>query len=228
MSCAFIQDDLYNYLKTELDPYDFNMYLADFARDIGIPKIDEDSCVSELDDEQMEQFKKWLEDENKAEEFVREDPMYAPAYLLLRAQKKLPPGSWLVHFTNHVFDDFTVGATIDNLALSVWTEKKAQVNCEVNLTDQIGLHEVVFGFAFDANESHLLHKGKKYGRNAVLFRSDCAVVAWHYGDEENQAIFPLCSEYDVVILENVRDGISIDEREFRTFPEAIRYIEGKR
>jgi hypothetical protein len=70
------------------------------------------------------------------------------------------------------------------------------------LTDSIGSWSVVYGFAFNADARNVLSwsNREKYGKNAVLFQSDGAVEAWHYGDEERQVIFPLCSEYNVIPL----------------------------
>jgi hypothetical protein len=100
----------------------------------------------------------------------------------------------------------------------------------------IGAYEVVFGFALEASEAarHARSYSKKYGRSVILFRCDCAVLAHHDGDDERQAVFPLCSEYDVVSL--VGDGyggftlgsvVDGEDVEFNSLEAALDYYESR-
>jgi hypothetical protein len=115
-------------------------------------------------------------------------------------------GLWAIHFTNEdPFDAFSQGATIPRLALSTWWEKKEQARCPENISDQLGTYEYVYIFAFDALDRGVINRGSKYGKNAVLFQTDAAVKAYHSGDDENQLIIPVCSEYNMIPL-NLHEG----------------------
>jgi hypothetical protein len=227
-----IQDRLAGYLSIEIDPYDFDHFLSEWAEDRDIELPDE-TYVHDLTDAQRADFEKWLRAEEKASEYMQEMPAEAPAYLHFGDVEKLPRGTWLIHFSDSPFRDFEYGATMDRLALSTWWKNKTRVDCRKNLTDDIGDFERVYGFAYRAERlarKSSIHSG--YGKHAVLFRSDAAVEVWHYGDEQNQVIFPLCSEYDAYSLIDIRDGISCecDGDELMSFPtlgDVIRYAETK-
>ncbi len=136
-----------------------------------------------------------------------EDPFGSPPYLTLNDAKKLPESQWLVHFTDaSVFKAFDRGATLEGLHLSTWRRAKTFVQCPKNLDwESLGIYDVVFGFAYRAEEftgqrgmAKLAARQKIYGDTTLLFQSDCAVEAYHSGDEEWQAVFPLCSERNLV------------------------------
>ncbi len=224
--CLEIQKWLVSYLNTGLDPYDFTMFIQEWAEEAledddtpeefrpGLQRaIDEDLSAGDLSPEELKRFEEWLRENDKPAEFFRIDPYGSPAYLTLDDAKALPAGTWCVHFTDATpFTAFDRGATLEGLHLSTWSRKKTFVECPKNLDwNKIGIYDVVFGFAFQAS-SFFLGRGtgrgpasfqvsKKYGRNAILFRTDCGVEAWHHGDEERQVIFPLCSERDLVPFE---------------------------
>lgn len=228
MNCQQIQDELYQYLSTEIDPFDFEDYLAEYAEGWGLDA----ETVADLDPQQLKEFTKWLKSAGKDVQFVMADPIYSPAYLTLKAERKLPPGSWLIHFTNKRIEKFRYGTTIEGMHLSVFKKNKAEANCKRNLSDEIGLYEVVFGFAFDADTRNVLSYADKYGSNAVLFQCDCAVSAYHYGDEERQVIFPLCSEYNLIMVHDVAGGLTVETEEgddvhFPTVDAVINYVENR-
>ena len=185
--------------------------------------------------EDLKRFKEWLAKHDKGQQWVSEDPYGAPAYLTLTWPKLLPAKTWLIHFTNEApFDAFDRGATLDGLALSTWRKEKIKADCRKNLTDELGSFDYVYGFAMTAYwKGFNLHSySSKYGKNAVLFQCDVALEATHFGDEEKQVIFPICSEYNMVPLWNVRDGLRIrfedsddDGLEFDTLQNLIDYIE---
>jgi hypothetical protein len=120
------------------------------------------------------------------------------------------------------------------MALSRGKAKKVEAGCDRNLGDELGDFDYVYGFAFTAywKQMHLYSYSKKYGKHAVLFQCDVALEATHSGDEENQVIFPICSEYNVIPLWNVQDGLRIrfkdsedDGLEFDSLKDLIDYIE---
>lgn len=228
-----LQDWFYQYLKMEVDPYDFNNYLPEWAEAERIRGIDSETTPHDLKPAQLKKFEKWLRETEKGIDWVSTGDIYAPAYLYFNEVSKMPEGSWGIHFTRaESFDVFDRGTTLEGLALSTHKNKKDVASCPKNLTDDIGTAEVVFGFAFPALERNVLRRGlDKYGRNAVLFQTDGAVRAWHIGDEEYQMIFPLCSEYNVIPLIEPKPGdiqVGTEGGEvatFQTLEDVIAYAE---
>lgn len=217
--CQKIQDWLFDYLSTDIDPYDFPRdYVQDWARDAGLEEIadDHESSADSLTKEQLAEYTKWLHESDAKYRWLDEDPVGSAPYLTLKYPKKMPPGTWCVHFTDaEPFDSFDRGATLDGLHLTRCGNDRTKVfvECPKNLDfEHVGSHEMVFGFAFRASNFYgrsygpFRHKQKKYGETALLFRVDCAVEAYHTGDNEEQVIFPLCAEYDVTAFGMRADG----------------------
>jgi hypothetical protein len=234
-----VQNWLFDYLDIDLDPYDFTRELQAWAEAEEVSAdwkgnpIDRDTTPHELTDRQRKAFKEWLIDHEKGIEWVSTGDIYAPAYLYFNEVKKLPAGTWCVHFSEQSFDVFESGTTLEGLALSTHKKTKDIVDCKKNLGPDIGTFEVVFGFAFEADTRDVGWRGQKYGNHAVLFKTDGGVRAWHIGDEEDQVIFPLCSEYDVIPLGEIGGGVIVCNYEgadgeglqFDTIQALIRYIE---
>lgn len=234
------QEWLASYLDIDLDPYDFTHELETWAKGAKVKKdgsgrkIDMDTSAGDLSETQLEAFKQWLIKNHKGEDWVSTGAIDVPAYLYFDEVKRLPVGTWCIHFTSaDAFDVFERGTTLEGLALSTHKREEDVVDCEKNLTDEIGSAEVVYGFAFLASDRNVLQAGQKYGRNAVLFQTDAGVRAWHIGDEEYQVIFPLCSEYNVIPMYGPRPGeITIGtedggEETFGSLDEVIAYVEGR-
>lgn len=236
-----VQEYLFSYLTPPggLDPYDFNRYLREWAESPwtkGGFDLPEEVVVSDLKKDQVEDFKRWLIDHDKAADWLGSgDVFYAPAYLFFSEVEKMPKGTWGIHFTNEPFKAFDRGATLEGLALSSWKKEKAKAQCPKNLSDDLGTFEYVFGFAFDATGHDVLSAGrKKYGKNAVLFQTDAGVLVYHSGDEEYQLIFPICSEYNVIPLFLGSGKIVIptqddkEEVEFDSLEEVLEYVQDEK
>jgi hypothetical protein len=153
----------------------------------------------------------------------------------MQAEQKLPLGTWLAHFTRVPggFSEFDRGTTLEAMHLSTHRVHKAKANCKYNLSDDASLYEVVFGFAFTADEAaaHPRAYQRKYGANVVIFQSDCAVLAYHDWDDEYQAVFPACSEYNVIGLYGNDYGSFTgeteagDDIEFDSLRDALTYVQ---
>jgi hypothetical protein len=241
-----VQQFLYNYLAGGIDPYDFPQYmLKQWGEEIG-REIDDDTYPSDLNAKDIEGFRKWLVDNEKGIEFVEKDPYGSPAYLTLNEAKKMPTGTWGIHFTNKSpFESFDYGATLEGLHLSTWNQQKVGADCSKNLdVEKMSAYEHVFFFAFEAlgggaglrHSVAVIRQGVgKYGRNAVLFQTDAAVRAWHIGDEEHQLIVPACSEYNVVGIVDVDpsslrclyEGSEDEGADFESLEALIAYIESE-
>jgi acyl carrier protein len=227
------QKYLYEYLKIEIDPYDMpHKFLEEWAEEVGV-KIDDDDFADVLTPNQLKAYEAWLVENEKGIELVTQDPADAPAYLTIQSPKIMPRGTWAIHFTgSEPFKAFQQGATIPRLALSTWWKEKERARCPENITDQLGTYEYVYIFAFDAIKRDVIWHGAKYGRNAVLFQTDGAVEARHIGDEEDQLIIPACSEYNMIQIRGIGEGISCgfddsDEEglSFDTIKDLISYVE---
>lgn len=241
------QEWLANYLDIAIDPYDFMDYLPEWAEESRIRKdsrgmaIDRETSAQDLSPRQLKSFTDWLIKNRKGEELVGTGAIHGvPAYLYFDEVSRLPAGTWLVHFTSaNPFEAFERGTTLEGLALSTHKREKDEVDCLKNLTDEIGIYDAVYGFAFEAQGGRVAghrmdvmsHGLSKYGDNAVLFQTDAGVRAWHIGDEEYQVIFPLCSEYNVIPMLNPDPAeIKIEtetgeEAVFGNLAELIGYVE---
>lgn len=230
------RDYLFDYLSIDVDPYDFAHYLPEWFRDTD--EVDPTEYVEELGEAKLERFKKWLIDNKKGYEYADEMPYESPAYLHMSAEKKLPRGTWCAHFSNSPFDRLEYGATIEGLHLSTWRRdrKSAPAKCPDNLSLDRAPFEVVYGFAYLLSSFRDVREpASKYGRYIILFQTDEGILAHHYGDEEKQVIFPLCSEYNVrhIVFDSASGQVVAQthggrEVPFPSVPEVVRYVETKR
>lgn len=221
--------ELRDYLNQVPQPEDFPYLIRDWSGD------EEDyRDLDELDDEERAAFAKWLAKNDDAMRLeLLEIPHEVPAYVFFRDAKTLGENAWCVHFTNaKAFDAFDRGANLKTLALSTHYPPET-AHCNINLDDEIPIEERVYAFAYPAKDVSTPEgaaRGRRYGRNAVLFQTDAAVSAFHITDRERQALFPVCSERHlhairfeaarVVLLG--RDGQ--DVRAFPTLPVLIKYL----
>lgn len=168
---------------------------------------------------------------------------------------------WCLHLTKaSPFTAFDRGAcpARGNFALSR-KQRPVVAECPSNLTRN--WFDAVYGFAFPINtqgevitwqrperlvrglfevdemfDSNFSRKIGKYGgtlgTNAVLFKTDDAVLAYHKTDDETQVIFPICSEYSAIALTNLQgsgygDAITPEGlKPFRSLLEVIRAVDG--
>jgi hypothetical protein len=213
MSGADLAQELADYLNTDIDPYDFQYLLPEWweASD-GDPDIDPDDLdVGTLGEDDLKQFTEWIRTSDDLRRVMQEGATDSPSYLFFRDAKPLGENVWLVHFSNAHFLNFQKGATLDNLALSRHSKVKQDVDCSLNADDEEGMLSRVYGFAYKLSDVVTNRKSFKdaiewYGERAVVFRTDSAVGAYHVGDDENQAIFTLCTEQDVMPVEFATNG----------------------
>lgn len=204
---------LASYLATDVDPYDFGFAIEEWGDSIGLPGLEND--FESLTDAQQKAFVQWLSKDYRrnAHRLGAEEGARILPYLLFSDPRPLPRGSWLLHFTrSSPFDSFDRGATLEYLALSTHVTP-TRAKCPDNLSEYGGgPFEVVFGFGFHAalngqlTGTNFRAAARKYGGNAVLFRTDLAVLAHHDSDNEYQAIFPICSEYDAVAIRDINSS----------------------
>jgi hypothetical protein len=236
-----LAEELAGYLNIEVDPYDFGWLLTDWN-----PAL-EDVQVDELSDEDRAAFTAWLREPrytrgsvhgSPVDEAMRGDPLGVPSYLYFRDARPLGEGAWCVHFTARAFSTFKQGATIEMLGLSTHYQEKAQVSCERNLDEEIGLFERVYGFAFSVDQltraGHIRQARKKYGFSAILFQTDAGVSAYHVSDDEQQVVFPLCSEWNEheITFENGSSEVWLtrpgeDDLPFKSLEAVTAYLEAE-
>lgn len=169
---------------------------------------------------------------------------------------------WCLHLTKaSPFTSFDRGVSpsVGNFALSR-KQRPVVAECPSNLTRN--WFDAVYGFAFPITtrgevitwqlpgrlvrglfevdemfDSNFSTKVGKYGggtgaTNAVLFKTDDAVLTHHKTDDEAQVIFPICSEYSAIALTNLQgsgygDVITPEGlKPFRSLLEVIRAVDG--
>jgi len=176
---AILRDYLRYPKKHGLDPYDFQEYLGEYFDDVGQPEGEVPEYPEDMTEEQLADFREWLEKNRMGERRVSDDPVLAPSYLHLDYEKVVPPTTWLVHFSDAAGDIATEGfqsgtPDIQNLGLTTMLKKQGP-----------GWN---FAFVADSKEAKSAAASGKYGKHAVLFLS-AGVQAYHWGDEESQVIF---------------------------------------
>lgn len=195
---------LRDYLKQGLDPNDYAQMLEDYLLQTHSlpPDFPSDApyeYLEQMNETQLVGFKKWLE----GKDLTMEGDAYAPSYSHLEYQKTVPPGTWLIHFSDESVNIRNKGFEYgheDMRSLGLTTQFK-------NRQEQAG-----WNFAFEALSKHAQKAAhdSHYGSEAILFRS-AGVAAYHYGDEENQVIFKGQDARDLVYLERTagQDEFSI-------------------
>lgn len=195
---------LADYLRTEVDPYDFGWLLPEYVAASGshAPGLDPEAPEEFLSTEQGQRlvrgFEAWLMGVVFTRRDVVDDP-YSPAYLAFgNVSGPTAAEEWLVHFSDDADDIASHGFRYgqpDERLLALTT----------HFTDAVRRREPGWNFGFEAGspEAYVASRRSKYGRHAVLFRAR-HVLAMHYGDMERQAIFWGPSVRAFALLE--RDG----------------------
>lgn len=211
---------LADYLN-EVDVHDLpSEAIQHFRRATGRPLGDEYDLAQDMDEDELAAFEAWAEDHDSLEDYFRYEMDDAPPWMHFTSAEVVGP-TWALHFTDaRRFDRIRIGVDARSLSItkSGYVESR-EVDCDdVNLE-----YPDTFMFAFQCPISHANFRAakRKYGRNAVLFRTDEAVLAYHHGDQEWQLIVPVCGEYHAVWLEDpspddvavnceTADGYSVD------------------
>jgi hypothetical protein len=161
-----------------------------------------DKIIEAINERDPEWLTRWASE--AASKMVAKYPTEAPSFLFFDNAEVVKNG-WWVHFTNDARDierrGFEYGESDPmQLGLTTWKEKGAKRGP---------------GYVFSFSPRDAVHKNfggryghGKYGNEAVLFRAD-AVVAYHHGDEEEQAISwgPEAEAIHVLRFENGRPGL---------------------
>jgi len=176
---AFLRD----YLQKEIDPWDFPWHAGDYLEEQGEELPDDFDAIEWVENaspEQLEAFKEHLVDFFSIH--PPEDGTTTPAYQHFDFTRIQEPG-WLVHFTSDAFSVASKGfkfghEEMEGLGLTTWKGESSRQKY------------AGFNFAFDADsrQATMAARSNKYGKEAVVFWGS-GVLAYHYGDEENQVIF---------------------------------------
>lgn len=243
---------LADYLNQEPgdDPHDYGWLIGDFLeeqeRDLpeGLDPVDDSYELAEYLDPllraQPALKRAWMEYVHRYGHEYRDE---VPPYAVFLQAKVAKPGGWYWHFNHHgMLSKFERGATLDELGFTHDRnsrgngERATRINCARNVSGELGRAETVFGFAVaddQYRERGLRAVAKQYGRYGMLFQTDCAVRAYHTGDEQEQAIFLTCSEYNMVGF-SIADydgtlwsafGDMEEEQEFDTFESLLMAVE---
>jgi len=112
----------------------------------------------------------------------------------------LPTGAWLVHFTDanpqSIVNEGFLGRSADILGLTTYFKSGTNMGslALAYRVDKVGRNRD-YGFG-------------KYGKNAVVFQVKEAITAYHFGDEENQAIFDVKDSYNIFPVFGDRDTLT--------------------
>ncbi len=188
---------LRDYLKHGIDPHDFPHLLEQYfeANGFDLPEGFESDYeqLDKMSESELQAFKGWLEKNNHLMHDAFEGA-HSPSYLHLDYQKIVPPGTWLIHFSNNAADigrkGFEYGhEDMYSLGLTTW------------FTDKARMREQGWNFAFEAGSNYAAQAAykQKYGEHAVMFQ--CAGVnAFHSGDQEAQIIYQGKDARNIVTL----------------------------
>lgn len=121
-------------------------------------------------------------------DMMRDDPTEVPTWghMSLNRDKLIERLTWLIHFSDEAPSiargGFQYGVDqMDRLGLTKWMGEYQKEHGGYN-------------FAFKADSRYAFHAASghrgqaKYGRHAVMFQNS-GVIAYHFGDEEDQVIF---------------------------------------
>ena len=106
-------------------------------------------------------------------------PEDAPTTSHMTPERELPRDTWLVHFSDHAREISAQGFRIGEPDVAM-----------LGLTRFRNQDAPGYNFAFVAGSRHSRQAAarSKYGSDAVMFMAPAHLV-WHFGDEEEQAIF---------------------------------------
>jgi hypothetical protein len=182
-----------------------SVYLEDEG--IAVPEgMDEDEIGEWLrESEHATDYEVWFDD--RASELVYDGRVdWTPPTIYSDARTE---SGWFIHFTDGDFITFADGVDRYHLGNSGTQKSDRTIRCPANLTADpdkaLWVHawEVFAPHGNEGLNDQMLRGGLGYGHNALLFRSDEAVVANHAGHEEEHALVLGCSEYDAIQLRDL-------------------------
>ncbi len=126
---------------------------------------------------------------------------------------------WFIHFTPSRFVNFADGVDRYHLGNSGTQRDNRFIRCPDNLTaapeKALWVHAwKVFNDYSEGLNEQMVQGGLQYGENALLFKSNQAVVAKHVVHEEEHALVLGCSEYDAVQLLDLERSWSDDQHRY--------------
>ena len=126
------------------------------------------------------------------------DANESPTWTSMDYSKLLPRNTWLVHFSKNAND-------IQYQGFKYGVEDPERLAFTKGYISNKQYSGYNFAFIADSGEAVRAARTKKYGDHAVMFQAS-GVLAYHYGDEENQVMFwgPAISPGSLVYLH--RDG----------------------
>jgi len=176
---------------------------------IGNNDRTEEFYLSKEGDEEWE-FQVEENDEDDRETFAKEEAefwMHAgyPNSNFYTPPKKLPPNTWLAHFTDadpeKVIKEGFYGKDYEVLGLtgsSAESGPYAFAYKADNIQRTRGFGDEAFG---------------KYGKNLILFKAKHAISTYHHGDEEEQVIFLNYSAYDLHPIWGDDDQLTVYDKD---------------
>lgn len=215
---TILLSELEDALAPGIHPQEFGLFMPEFLQSIG---VDLPVAKAMLDESLLIDFGTWINDNEILDRWFWESQDIAkkiPARYVFDGCEVLPPGSWVMHYSPAAtpFFSFRYGCTVDKLAYAWNTDRIRVPSRNLDASLDPSKRAWIFGFLLahdvcvgDAGEFVCCERGgfqaSKYGRTALLFRTDVAVESFHEGDQEQQVIAAAGSEYDVAWVEGNDD-----------------------
>jgi len=202
---------LRDYLKEGVSPHDFPYLLERYFESYGnLPEnFDAEEPYNHLDsmsEPELKDFKNWLVNNHH---LLDSDDPNNPSYLHFNYNSIVPPGTWLVHFS----DD---ASAIGRNGFEFGHEDMGNLGLTTYFKDTVRKRQPGWNFAFEALSRYAKTAASrnKYGKHAVLFQA-AGVSAYHAGDEEDQIMFQGKDAKNIVTLTNDGSEWSVQDRNGR-------------
>jgi len=157
---------------------------ADIAEELGVDIHGDMYAAAEKIDRYMNQQGLW----DGLHDFVMaRAPSDAPTHMFMGARGAVPRQTWLTHFSD---DADSISGTGFTSGVSDYGRLGLTYGMSRGERELTGDRDQAMNFAFvsGSRDSAAAARAGKYGRDAVMFMAP-AQLAYHYGDEEEQAIF---------------------------------------
>lgn len=184
---------------------------------------DVEAAIWAVHNEDPSWLKSWAAD--ATDDILRGDPYDAPSFLFFDAPAA-KRDAWLVHFSDHA-------ERIESRGFTRGVDDPMRLGLTTGVSDS-GKSQpgYVFSFLPESVNRYAFTRGQpKYGRGAVVFRSD-ALVAWHGSDEEQQAISwgPEAKDIVSVTMDGRSPCVYVDDEDmcFDDFPSLIEYLSSRK
>jgi hypothetical protein len=210
----FEKSDNQNYLKGQ-DVANADIFLFfNWLEKNDYLKSEDEKDYSDIDPEDYSNF---YEEYYKSSYWGKMDASDLPACVMMHYER-IVKDEWLVHFTDYAYDISIEG-------FKYGAPDPSGISYTRYYSDRYRQQGSGYNFAFLATDRANI-TGKKYGKEAVLFKAN-GILVYHFGDDEHQVIFLGSTARDIIPI--VQDGYSglkvgnFEHKKFDNFWEAVKW-----